>query len=46
MRPDVIIVEASGVARSDRMATVLMRASGVAPAQIVTVLDVSQAREA
>lgn len=45
-RPDVIIVEASGVARSDRMATVLMRASGVAPAQIVTVVDVSQAREA
>ena len=46
VRPDVIIVEASGVARSDRMATLLMGASGVAPAQIVTVLDVSQAREA
>lgn len=42
-RPDIIIVEASGVAQPDRMATLLMGASGVAPAQIVTVVDLSQA---
>jgi len=46
MCADVIIVEASGVARPDHMATLLLGASGVAPAQIVTVVDMSQARAA
>lgn len=45
-RPDVIVVESSGVAQPDRIATLLLGAAGVAPAQIITVVDVSQARAA
>lgn len=45
-RPDLVIVEASGVAKPDRLALLLLGVAGLEPARVVTTVDASQARSA
>jgi G3E family GTPase len=45
-KPDLIIVEASGVAKPARLSLLLLGVAGIAPVQIVTVIDGSQVRAA
>ncbi|QEP30603.1 CobW family GTP-binding protein [Pukyongiella litopenaei] len=42
-RPDLVIVEASGVAKPDRLSFLLLGVAGLDPARVVTSVDASQA---
>ncbi|MGB1216089.1 MAG: CobW family GTP-binding protein [Pikeienuella sp.] len=44
-RPDLLIVEASGVSKPARIATLLLGVSGLAPARCLTVIDNGNARK-